>query len=82
MATYLKEARRNDYIRIQKELLKVKERLVRGPALAAGDSPPFITLLRVTLLLAGSFVILLGLVIMGRKIALFLTQFSRRLYNK
>ena len=81
VATYLKEARKRDYIRIQKDLLKVKDRLGRGEpghAVQAEDSPLFISLLRVTLLLGGSFVILLGLIIMGRKIALFIVQFSSR----
>ena len=79
VATYLKEARRRDYIRIQKDLLKVRDRLARGQpgyAVEAEDSPLFISLLRVTLLLGGSFVIMLGLIIMARKIALFIAQFS------
>ena len=81
VATYLKEARRRDYIRIQKDLLKVKDRLGRGQpghATEPEESPLFISLLRVTLLLAGSFVILLGLIIMARKIALYIAQFSSK----
>ena len=81
MATYLKEARRRDYIRIQKDLLKVKDRLARGQpghTIEAEDSPLFISLLRMTLLVGGSFVIMLGLIVMGRKIALFIAQFSSR----
>ena len=68
VATYLKEARVTDYIRIQKELLKVKDRLGRHSE--EGEEPPlFIMFLQVTLLLIGSFITLLMLLLMGRKIA-------------
>lgn len=68
VATYLKEARVSDYIRIQKELLKVKDRLGRHSE--EGEEPPlFIMFLQVTLLLIGSFITLLILLLMGRKIA-------------